>query len=204
MSRRRIRRSAQLNCWRWRGREHAVAVQQQHRDADELLDLDQRVLVVLVAVVLRRRGGEPGDVGQRFAAFLRQRRRLAGGQAETAEEAAAPVEQGAAAARQRRIGVGQQQFETEAAVLELAGAGLAQLVQRAVRRDRGEWRRPPAPAPASRALSAPPAASQPHSAPCSSDGSIASPELAHGGIDFGKRRQGCGHVFGRQQEGVTV
>ena len=37
------------------GGEHAVAVQQEGGDADELLDLRQRSFVFLVAVVLRRR-----------------------------------------------------------------------------------------------------------------------------------------------------
>src|SRR5688572_27615715 len=78
-------------------REHAVAVQQQHRDADEFLDLRERVLVVVVAVVLRGRGGQLRQVAQGFLAFLRQRRRRAGGQAEGAEEATTPVEEGAAA-----------------------------------------------------------------------------------------------------------
>ena len=37
-------------------REHAIAVQQQHGDTDEFLDLRERVFVVLVAVVLCGRG----------------------------------------------------------------------------------------------------------------------------------------------------
>src|SRR3546814_2947818 len=73
--------------------QRAVAMQEQRRHAHELLDLGERLLVLLVAVVLRRGGGEPGDVGQRLAAFVRQRRVLAGGQAERAEEATAPFEQ---------------------------------------------------------------------------------------------------------------
>src|SRR3546814_4903038 len=60
--------------------QRAVAMQEQRRHAHELLDLGERLLVLLVAVVLRRGGGEPGDVGQRLAAFVRQRRVLAGGQ----------------------------------------------------------------------------------------------------------------------------
>src|SRR3546814_10820451 len=77
--------------------QRAVAMQEQRRHAHELLDLGERLLVLLVAVVLRRGGGEPGDVGQRLAAFVRQRRVLAGGQAERAEEATAPFDQRAAA-----------------------------------------------------------------------------------------------------------
>src|SRR5690606_4012924 len=73
--------------------QDAVAVQQQHRDAHELLDLGQRVLVVLVAFFLRHRRGEPGQVGERFAALPGERRILACGQAESTQEAAAPLEQ---------------------------------------------------------------------------------------------------------------
>src|SRR5690606_40430947 len=78
-------------------RQDAVAVQQQRRDAHELLDLGQGVLVVLVAFFLRHRRGQPGEVGERFAALLGQRRVLARGQAEAAEETAAPFEQRTAA-----------------------------------------------------------------------------------------------------------
>src|SRR3546814_4846046 len=56
--------------------QRAVAMQEQRRHAHELLDLGERLLVLLVAVVLRRGGGEPGDVGQRLAAFDRESTRL--------------------------------------------------------------------------------------------------------------------------------
>jgi hypothetical protein len=52
-----------------------------------------------------RRGGQPGDIRQRFAAFIGQRRRSAGGKAETTEESAAPVEQCTAALRQGGVGI---------------------------------------------------------------------------------------------------
>src|SRR6478672_707558 len=110
-------------------REHAVAVQQQRRHAHELLDLGQRILVLVVAFILRTRRGEPGDVGERLAAFLRQRRFGAGRKAESAEEAAAPVEQRAAAFAQRRVGARQQQLEAEVAILELRHAGFAQAIE---------------------------------------------------------------------------
>src|SRR3546814_759346 len=120
--------------------QRAVAMQEQRRHAHELLDLGERLLVLLVAVVLRRGGGEPGDVGQRLAAFVRQRRVLAGGQAERAEEATAPFEQRAAALGQPGIVVGQQQREFETLVLELRGAGLGHAVERAAFDDRGQLR----------------------------------------------------------------
>src|SRR3546814_19785705 len=72
--------------------QRAVAVQEQRRHAHELLELGERLPVLLVAVVLRRGGGEAGDVGQRLAAFVRQRRVLAGGQAERAQETAPPFD----------------------------------------------------------------------------------------------------------------
>ena len=98
----------------------------------------------------------------------------AGGQAEAAEEPAAPLEQRAAALGQRGVGIGQQQGEVEAAVGQLRGAGLAQFVQRAARRRRPAARRRPAPWPAIRAREAPPPASQPHRPPWSSKGEAAS------------------------------
>src|SRR3546814_3353314 len=108
-------------------------MQGQRRHARELLDLGGRLLVLLVAVVLRRGGGEPGDVGQRLAAFVRQRRVLAGSQTERAEEATAPFEQSAAALGQTGIVVGQQQREIETLVIEQSGAGIGHAVERAAR-----------------------------------------------------------------------
>src|SRR3546814_21072418 len=67
--------------------QRAVAMQEQRRHAPELLDLGELLLVLLVAVVLRRGGGEPGDVGQPLAAFVRQRRVLSRGQAQRAQGA---------------------------------------------------------------------------------------------------------------------
>src|SRR5690606_16367928 len=53
--------------------ERAVAMQQQRRDAHELLDLGQRAFILFVAVVLRNRGREPGKVRQRLPALVGQR-----------------------------------------------------------------------------------------------------------------------------------
>ena len=49
-------------------------------DADEFLDLYQRGFVLLVAIVLRRCGGELGDIANASLPWCR-RRRLAGSQA---------------------------------------------------------------------------------------------------------------------------
>lgn len=75
--------------------EHAVAVQQQHRDADELLQLRQRrfVLIFVLVDVLHAGTGQPGQVLQGLAALLRQWRAGTGGQAEAAQETTALVEQ---------------------------------------------------------------------------------------------------------------
>jgi hypothetical protein len=67
-----------------------------------------------------------------FLGIVRQRRFGTDGQAEPAEEAPAPFEQGLGPLRQGRIGRRQQQVEAELAVVELGGSGLAQLVERAL------------------------------------------------------------------------
>lgn len=118
--------------------ERAVAVQQQRGHAHEFLDLDQRVFVFVVAFVLGGGSGELGDVGERFAAFIRQRWLAPSGQAEPAEEAATPVEQRATAFDQRRLLIGDQQLEAETAIVELAGTGLAQSIERIA--GRRHWR----------------------------------------------------------------
>src|SRR3546814_14947861 len=61
--------------------QRAVAMQEQRRHAHELLALGARLLVLLVAVVLRRCGGAPGHLGPRLAAFVPTRRGLASGPA---------------------------------------------------------------------------------------------------------------------------
>src|SRR5690606_875448 len=110
--------------------EHAVAVQQQGRHPHELFQLGERGFVLLVLVdVLDLGAGQLAEVLQRLAAFLRQRRVGAGGQAEGAEEAAAPVEQGLGAVAGRGLVVHQQQLEGEVAVLQLGRGALAQAVQ---------------------------------------------------------------------------
>ena len=111
--------------------EHAVTVQQQHRDADELLDFDQGLLIVFIPVVLGRRRRQPGKVGQGFRAFFRQRGCVPRCEPEPTQESAAPVEQGAAAVGQRGIGVRQQQFEAKPPILELRTARAGQRIQRA-------------------------------------------------------------------------
>src|SRR5690606_32451344 len=116
--------------------KRAVAVQQQHGYAHELLDLGQRVLVVLVAVFLWGRRSQPRQVRQRLAALRRQWRFAAGCQAEAAQEATAPVEQRAAALQQRSLAARQQQLEAELAVRQRPGAGLAELLQHAAAGDR--------------------------------------------------------------------
>ena len=117
--------------------EHAVAVQQQHRHAHELLDLHQRLFIVLVAFVLWLRGGQPGEVGQGFLPLLGKLLPVAGRQAEGAEKAPAPLEQGPAALGQRRLGVGQKQGEVassnrrlSASIADRAGssAGMASVL----------------------------------------------------------------------------
>ena len=112
-------RTAQLNCWRWRGAStqspcsSSTATRTNSSISTSASSSSSSPSSCGVG------GGEPGEVGQRFAAFLRQRRRVARGQAEAAEEAAAPVEQRAAALAQRCVGVGQQQLEAETAVVQL-------------------------------------------------------------------------------------
>src|SRR4249919_4332384 len=100
------------------GREHAVAVQQQDRDAHEFFDLRQRVFVFLVAVVLGGGRGEPGQVVQGLGTLFRQRRVGAGREPERAEEAAAPVEQRTAALAEGGIAFGKQQLEGETAIAQ--------------------------------------------------------------------------------------
>src|SRR5690606_40619094 len=74
--------------------EHAVAMQQQGGHAHEFLQFRERGFVLLVLVdVLHPGPGQLAEVLQGLAALLRQRRLGPGGQAEGAEEAAAPVEQ---------------------------------------------------------------------------------------------------------------
>src|SRR5690606_37499956 len=93
--------------------ERAVAVQEQGRDAHELLDLDERGLVLLVAVVLCSGAGQAGEVGQCLRALPREPRFAARGEPERADEAPAPVEQRAAALGQRCTLVRDQQFQAE-------------------------------------------------------------------------------------------
>ena len=45
-------------------------MQQQNGDAHEFLDLDQGVFVIFVPIVLRAGGGQLGEVGECFTAFL--------------------------------------------------------------------------------------------------------------------------------------
>src|SRR5688572_21241609 len=72
-------------------RHHAVAVQQQRRHPDELLQFHQCFLVLFVAFVLRLRRGKLGYVGERFTAVFGQRGCGPSREPETAENAAAPV-----------------------------------------------------------------------------------------------------------------
>src|SRR3546814_3906365 len=56
--------------------QRAVAMQEQRRHAHELLDLGERLLVLLVAVVLRRGGGEPGDRSEEHTSELQSLMRI--------------------------------------------------------------------------------------------------------------------------------
>src|SRR3546814_18043756 len=51
-----------------------VAMQEQRRHAHELRDLGETLLVLLVALLLRRSAGDPGHVGTPPPAFVLQRR----------------------------------------------------------------------------------------------------------------------------------
>ena len=166
--------------------------------------LHQRFLVLLVAIVLRLRGGELGEVGQRFAAVFGQRRCRARGQAEAAEESTAPVEQRAATLGQRSIGIGQQQLELETSIGQLRGAGQAQLVQCAVRRRL----RPTSASTITRASQSrscgrrlrPASRTDP---PCSSEAVTERARRADFGVEGGRRGQvGAGHDF-RGRRGMT-
>src|SRR5690606_28456891 len=54
--------------------QRTVPMQQQNGHAHELLDLGQRALVLLVALLLRSGRGQLGDVRQGFATLIRQGR----------------------------------------------------------------------------------------------------------------------------------
>src|SRR5690606_21193750 len=107
--------------------QRAVAVDQQHRHPQELLDLGQRALVLLVTVLLRTGGSEPGDIGHRLTPFLRQRRLVARGKSEAAQKSARPLEQRPGALVQRRVLAREQQLESEPRILDLGHGGLMQL-----------------------------------------------------------------------------
>ena len=53
------------------GPEHAIAVQQQGGDADELFQFGECVLVLLVLAAFGRRLGQARQILQRFLTFLR-------------------------------------------------------------------------------------------------------------------------------------
>ena len=50
--------------------QHAIPVQQQHRDAHELLDLGQGMLVFVIVAAFRGGLGQAGQVMQRFLGFF--------------------------------------------------------------------------------------------------------------------------------------
>src|SRR5690606_25603295 len=177
--------------------QRAVAMQQQGRHAHELLDLGQRGLVLFVAVVLGAGGGEPGQVGQRFLALLRQPRVGARGQPEAAHEPPAPLEQRTAAQRQRGLPGRPQQLQPEVPVLELLDRGRAHPRQRGVlgrRRQAVVHHDPGQPVAAGVAT-----ARQPAAEPAMQLGRRdRQAGLAAGAFDFGEGRQGRGHGAGHR------
>ena len=118
--------------------QYAIAMQQQDSDAHELLDFDQGNFIIFVTIILRAGGGQPGEVGECFAPFLRQRWRVTGSQTESSKKSAAPIEQCPTAFGQRCIGCGLQQFERKTAVVQLPGADLVQTIKHAIGDDRGD------------------------------------------------------------------
>src|SRR5579871_1110846 len=104
-----------------RGRD--LGVQQQHTDTDEFDYFAERAFVFLAVGVLETCPGDGTEIAQDFRSLARQAVLARdAGQAEPAQEPAAPFDQRIGAALERGFGRGQQRFEAGVGVVQALGA----------------------------------------------------------------------------------